>query len=216
MKIALIGATGYVGSALLTELLSRGHEVTALVRHPEKLTPATGLTAKKTDILELNELTKQLQGHDAVMSAYSGFAGGNAETVAYEHHVAGTINIMEATRKAGIKRILMVGGAGSLQVGPGIDLLDTPQFPDEWRTMAKATREALHVARKEQQLDWTFLSPSAYLKPGKRTGKFRLGLDDLLVGENGASEISVQDYAMAMVNELEHAKHSRKRFTVGY
>ena len=216
MKIALIGASGYVGSALLTELLQRGHQVTALVRRPEKLTQYPGLTAKKTDVLELNDLIFQITGHDAVLSAYSGFAADVPETEAYDQHIEATIKVIEAVRHAGVKRLLLVGGAGSLKVAPDLDLVDSPSFPAQWKTMALAARAALNVVQQEQELDWTFLSPSAYLKPGERTGKFRLGQDDLLVGANGESEISVQDYAVAMIDELEQPKHSRKRFTVGY
>lgn len=216
MKIALIGATGYVGSALLAELLARGHQVTALVRHPEKLTVQAGLTAKKVDVLSLNELTNQLKGHDAVISAYNGFAANVPDAVAHDQFIKATNNIIEATRNAGISRLLMVGGAGSLKVAPDLDLLDTPVFPAQWKNMAIAARAALNIIRNERELDWTFLSPSANLKPGERTAKFRLGLDNLLVAENGESEISTQDYAVAMVNELEQPKHSRTRFTVGY
>jgi uncharacterized protein len=212
MRIALIGASGFIGSAILKEVLSRGHEVTALVAHPEKLAPAPGLTKMGADVLDQAKLAAQLKGHDAVISAFSGHAQGDI----FGYYVKGIRSIIGAVKDADVQRLLVVGGAGSLEVAPGVQLLDTPGFPDMYRASAEGAREALKLLREEQFLNWTLLSPSAVIAPGERTGKFRLGTDQLLVNEKGDSRISVEDYAMAMVDELERPAYSRKRFTVGY
>ena len=128
----------------------------------------------------------------------------------------GTTAIIAAVKKAGVKRVLWVGGAGGLEVKPGVQSVDTPEFPKDWKQGSLATREALNLLHKESGLEWSFLSPSADLSPGQRTGKFRLGRDQLLKDENGNSRISTQDYAMAMIDEVEKPKHIRQRFTVGY
>lgn len=212
MRIALIGATGFIGSAILKEVLSRGHQVTALVAHPEKLAPANGLTPVGTDVLEQGKLTAQLKGHDAVISAFSG----HAQEDTYGYYVRGIQSIIAAVKDADVQRLLVVGGAGSLDVAPGLQLLDTPEFPEAYRPTAEGAREALKLLREEQFLNWTMLSPSIMIAPGERTGKFRLGSDQLLVNDKGESSISVEDYAVAMVDELEHPSHARRRFTVGY
>ena len=212
MNIVLIGASGYVGSALLEEALARGHQVTALVGHPEKLAARPQLTALKTDALDTATLAGQLRGHDAVISAFSG----HAQTDVYDYYLRGMRSIIAATRASGVPRLLVVGGAASLEVAPGVQLLDTAEFPAQWRETAAGAREALNLLRAEEELDWTFLSPSAYLEPGARSGQFRLGGDQLLIGADGQSRISLQDYAVAMIDELEKPAHSRRRFTVGY
>lgn len=213
MKIALIGATGFVGSAILKEALDRGHEVTAIVRHPEKLPAHAKLHAKKGDVYDAEEVTRLVSGHDAVISAFNpGWTNPNL----YEDQVRGTTAIIAAVKKAGVKRVLWVGGAGGLEIKLGVQSVDTPEFPKDWKQGSLATREALNQLRKESGLDWSFLAPSADLSPGQRTGKFRLGTDQLLKDENGQSRISVEDYAMAMINEVEKPAHMRQRFTVGY
>jgi putative NADH-flavin reductase len=213
MKIALIGATGFVGSAILLEALQRGHEVTAIVHHPEKLTPHPKLHARKGDIYNEDEVAGSIAGHDAVISAFN---PGWRNPDIYNLQVKGTRAIIAGVKKAGIKRLLFVGGAGSLEVKPGVQALDLPGFPAEYKQGALATREALNLLRQEPGLDWSFLSPSADLSPGQRTGKFRLGKDQLLKDANGQSSISTQDYAVAMIDELERPAHIRQRFTVGY
>jgi len=212
MNIVLIGASGYIGSALLDEALARGHLVTALVGHPEKLTARPGLTALQTDALDTAALAGRLRGYDAVISAFSG----HAQAEVYDYYMRGMRSIIDAAKAAGVPCLLVVGGAASLEVAPGVQLLDTPEFPAEWKATAAGARAALDLLRAEPTLDWTFLSPSAYLEPGTRTGQFRLGGDQLLVGADGQSRISLQDYAAAMIDELEKPAHSRKRFTVGY
>lgn len=212
MQIALIGASGFIGSGLRKEALARGHQVTALAGNPAKLAPAAGLTVVKADVNDTAALAGLLKGHDAVLSAFSGHA--QADTQAY--YLAGMRSIIAAVRQAGVARLLVVGGAGSLEVAPGLQLLDTPQFPDMYRPTAEGARQALQLLRAEDSLNWTMLSPSAVIAPGERTGQFRLGGDQLLADAKGDSRISVEDYAVAMIDELEKPAHARRRFTVGY
>ena len=212
MKIALIGATGFIGSALRNEALARQHQVVALVGHPEKLTATEQLTPVAADVLDLTGLTAQLKAVDAVVSAFSGHA--QADT--FDYYMTGIRNIIAATKEARVPRLLVVGGAGSLEVAPGLQVLDTPDFPAAYKATAEGARQALGLLRAEPSLDWTMLSPSAVIAPGARTGQFRLGADALLVGADGKSAISVEDFAIAMIDELERPAHSRRRFTVGY
>lgn len=202
MKVALIGATGHVGSELLKELVRRGHAVTAIVRNPEKLPPATNVIAKKGDVFDTAGLTELLKGHDAVISAVH-FTASDPQ------------KLMDAVKAAGVKRYLVVGGAGSLEVTPGVALVTTPGFPAEYKDEALKGGDFLALLRQENGLDWTFLSPSALLFDGPRTGIFRLGKDQLLSNDKGSS-ISVADYAIAFTDELEKPAHSKQRFTVGY
>jgi len=213
MKIALLGATGFVGSAILNEALDRGHTVTAIVRHPEKLPQRTGVVAATADVADEARLVQLFTGQDAVISAFNpGWKNPNL----YDEQVRGTASIIAAIKLAGVRRVLWVGGAGGLEVEPGVRAVDMPDMPDWVRPGSLATIDALASLRKEPTLDWSFLAPSANMHPGERTGKFRLGGDRMLVGANGKSEISVQDYAVAMIDELEHPAHVRQRFTVGY
>jgi putative NADH-flavin reductase len=213
MKIALIGATGYVGAAILQEALNRGHEVTAIVRNPGKLPAHAKLHARKGDVYNEDDLARLVAGHDAVISAFN---PGWSNPDIYNQQIKGTGAIINGVKKAGVKRLLSVGGAGSLEIKPGVQSVDLPGFPAEYKQGALATREALHMLRQETALEWSFLSPSADLFPGERTGRFRLGADELLKNERGESRISVQDYAMAMIDEVEKPRHIRRRFTVGY
>jgi len=209
MKVVLYGATGTIGRCILNELLARGHQVTAVVRDPSKL-EGTGATVVAGDVLSSVSVAETAAGADAVVSAY-----GPPQT--------DTGLLLEAMRsfiaglkQAGVKRFLMVGGAGSLAVAPGVELLDDPSFPAEWRPIALAHRNALELL-KTADLDWTSLSPAAWIAPGVRTGKFRLGQDELITDPaTGKSHISAQDYAIALADELETPQHIRKRFTVGY
>jgi hypothetical protein len=202
MKVALIGATGMIGSRILAELARRGHSVAAIVRHPEKVPELPGVVAKQGDVYDEPGLAALLKGHDAAISSVHFTASDPAKLIA-------------AVKASGVKRYLVVGGAGSLEVAPGVKLIDTPQFPALYKAEAAAGGAFLDLLRKEAALDWTFLSPSAVIAPGERTGKFRLGVDQLLVTDKGSS-ISAEDYAIALVDELEKPAHSRGRFTVGY
>lgn len=203
MKIALIGATGFIGSRLLAELAARGHQVTAIVRNPEKVPAQAGVTPAKGDVFDKDGLAALLAGHDAVISSVHFSASDPALLLA-------------AVRQSGVKRYLVVGGAGSLEVAPGVKLFDTPEFPAAYLTEAKKGGTFLDLLEQENGLDWSFLSPSALIAPGERTGKFRLGKDQLLVDADGKSAISAEDYAIALVDELEKPAHIRQRFTVGY
>jgi len=202
MKVALIGASGQAGSRLLAELARRGHQVTAIARHPEKIAAASGVTAKKGDVYDKAGLASLLKGHDAVISS--------VHFTASDPHI-----LIEAVHASGVKRYFVVGGAGSLEVAPGKRLIDTPEFPAIYKAEAAKGAEFLDLLRGIKDLDWTFLSPSAMFVPGERTGKFRLGKDQLLANDKGSS-ISFEDYAVAAVDELEKPAHVRERFTVGY
>ena len=208
MKIALIGATGFVGSEVLKELLSRGHQVTALARTPAKLPAQPGLTVVKADALDAAQVAAAVEGHDAVVDSYN---PGWSEPRIHDVFLQGTRAIVD-----GVKRVLIVGGAGSLFVAPGVQLVDTPHFPAEYKQGALAAREALNQIRAETALDWTFLSPAALLAPGPRTGKFRIGADELLMDGDKPAGLSVADLAVAIVDEIETPKHIRKRFTAAY
>lgn len=203
MNIALIGVTGRVGSRLLAELLRRGHHVTGIARDTSKLASQPGLVLKNGDADQPAQLAPLLAGHDAVFSALK-FATTDAAA------------LIAAVKQAGVRRLLVVGGAATLEVAPGHILLDAPGFPAAYRPEAEGGRRFLDRLRGERELDWTFLSPSAEFAPGERTGSFRVGGDALLTDANGKSWISMEDYAIAFVDELETPKHSRQRFTVGY
>jgi len=203
MNIALIGVTGRVGSRLLAELLRRGHRVTGIARDTCKLAGQPGLVLKNADADQPAQLAPLLAGHDAVISALK-FATSEAAV------------LLAAVKQAGVRRLLVVGGAATLEVAPGQVLLDTPGFPAAYRLEAEGGRRFLDTLRGEHDLDWTFLSPSAEFAPGERTGSFRVGGDALLTDAGGKSWISMEDYAIALVDELETPKHLRQRFTVGY
>jgi uncharacterized protein len=213
MKVAIIGASGQIGAFIRDEALARGHHVTAIVRHPEKITvPDPLLTVVKADILK-DKVDGLVKGHDAVISAYNpGWDNPNI----YDDEIEGYKRIIGGVKKSGIKRLLVVGGAGTLEVSPGVTVLDTASFPQQVKKGVLATAEVLSMLRKEKELEWTFLSPPASIAPGKRTGHYRLGKDQLLKDKEGESKISTQDYAVAMLDELERPQHIRERFTVAY
>ncbi len=212
-KIAIIGATGFVGNAVLKEAVSRGHEVTALVRHPEKVEKHANVTPVQADVFDTGALAGLLAGHDLVISAFNpGWSDANIR----ENHIRGSRSIAEATQKAGIRRLVEVGGAGSLEIKPGIQLVDTPDFPAEWKEGALGAREALNELRGNEDLDWTFVSPAILLQPGERTGKYRLGGDQPVFDAKGESRISVEDLAAVIVDEAEQGKHIRQRITAAY
>lgn len=213
MKIALIGASGFVGSAVLNEALQRGHSVTAIVRHPEKLAPHAQLTPRKGDAYDAAAIAQAVEGHDAVVHAFN---PGWGEARIRELFIEGTKAIFAGVRQAEVKRLLVVGGAGSLYVAPNLQLIDTPDFPAEYKEGAEGARQALDLIRQEHDLDWTFISPPALLEPGERSGRFRIGGEQLLMDGDHPARISVADLAVAIVDELEQPQHLRQRFTVGY
>jgi uncharacterized protein len=214
MKIALTGATGFVGTAVLNEALNRGHRVTAIARNTSKIVITdNNLILKNADVYNTNELASVIAGNEAVISTFnSGWTNPNI----YEDFIRGSESIQAATKKAGIKRLLIVGGAGSLEIKPGVQLVDTPEFPAEWKRGAQAARDYLNVLKKETDVDWTFLSPAIMLHPGERTGNFRLGTDQPVFDDNGKCEISVEDLAVALLDELEKSQFVKRRFTLGY
>jgi hypothetical protein len=213
MKIVLLGASGFVGSAILKEALDRGHQVTAVVRNQGHLNPTGELTIKIADVYDSGALAALIIGHDALISAFN---PGWKDPNLYADQILGTTSILKAVKSASVKRVLWVGGAGGLEVKPGVRVIDAPDFPAAIKPGSLATIEALDQLRHESALDWSYLSPSANMTSGARTGQFRLGGDQLLVDSCGHSKISVQDYAVAMIDELEHPAHIRQRFTVGY
>jgi uncharacterized protein len=213
MNIALIGATGFVGSKVLTEALSRGHKVTAIVRDVSKLQAREGLTTVVGNATDAATLATQVKGHDAIVSAYNGERGTPGFAQSY---IAGTRAVIAAAKQSGVNRVLWVGGAGSLFVAPGVQLVDTPQFPEEYRLEARTARDALNIFRDETQLAWSFVSPAPLLVPGQRTGSFRLGGDQVLMDGDKPGSISVDDLAVAIVDELEKSAHVRERFTLAY
>lgn len=213
MKLVVIGATGYVGSAILIEALQRNHDVTTIVRDPEKLTPHLRLHARGSDVFNEEELAGIVRGHQAVISAFN---AGWKNPDLYNQQLRGTRAIINGVKKAGLSRIVFVGGSGSLEISPGLQSVDSPSFPEEYKAGALAMRDALRMLESETALDWTVLSPSADLVPGQRTGRFRIGDHELLRDANGESRISLQDFAMAMLDEVEQPHHVRRRFTVGY
>jgi uncharacterized protein len=219
MKIALIGASGFVGSKILAEALERGHQVTAIVRHPEKLDASQkNLTVKKADVLQVDELAKILAGHDVVISSFNP-ARGVAGPEVYEKHVVGHKAIIGAAKKSGVKRFLGVGGAASLKTPENIELIDSPQFPaayEAFKPGIRGTRELYYLLKQEPSLDWVFIAPSVVIAPGERTGKFRIGKDHVLYNDQGESKISLEDYAVGLVDEMEHPKHHNERITIGY
>lgn len=203
MNIAVIGASGNAGSRITSELAGRGHAVTAIARHPERIAVLANVTAKGGDVMDEAGLAKLLAGHDAAISSVHFTASDPALLIA-------------AAKTSGVGRYLVVGGAGSLEVAPGVRLVTTPSFPAQYKAEAEKGAAFLDLLRAEKELNWTFLSPSALFVPGERTGKFRLGKDQLLTGADGKSWISFEDFAVALADEIERPAHLRTRFTVGY
>ena len=211
MKIAIIGASGNIGSRVMKEALSRGHDVTGISRNTSKITEKNSkLKLINCDIFNPSELVKHLENKDVVISAYA---------PAFENVgqlVDATNTLIDVAKKAKVKHLIVVGGAGSLEVAHNALLLDSPQFPDAWRPIARAHKEALHLYEAEKSLNWSYAHPAAVIEPGSRTGKFRLGSNQLLVDVQGNSKISIEDFAIALLDEAEIPKHIQKRFVVAY
>jgi putative NADH-flavin reductase len=213
MKIVLYGATGMIGQRILREALQRGHEVTAIAHDPSSLAPQANahLRVETGDILDANSVAAAVAGYDAVISAF-GPRGDAMGTLATAAHA-----LIDGLTRARVRRLLVVGGAGSLEVAPGVMLMNSPGFPDAWRGIAEAHTAALEVYKSEGgALEWSYLSPAALIEPGERTGVFRRGGDQLLTDAEGNSRISAEDFAVALLDELETPQHVRQRFTVSY
>jgi putative NADH-flavin reductase len=203
MKIAIAGASGRAGSCITAELARRGHSVTAIARNPDKIAKLPNVTAVSGDANDRAELARLWAGHDAAVSSI--------------HFLASDVeSLIGAAKDSGVPRYLVVGGAGSLEVAPGVRLVSTPNFPAQYKAEAEKGAAFLDRLRREKELNWTFLSPSALFDFGSRTGKFRLGGDQILVDSSGKSWISFEDFAVAMADEIERPAHIRARFTVGY
>jgi putative NADH-flavin reductase len=202
MKIAIIGVTGRVGSRIAAEARARGHAVTGIVRTGDATAP-TGVALVQGDATDPVALAGLIAGHDAVVSAAN-------------FRILKAAPLVEALRKAGVKRLLVVGGAASLEIAPGQILLDAPGFPDAYKTEAVPGKAFLDDLQGVGDLDWSFLSPAIEFVPGERTGTFRLGGDQLMRDAAGRSWISMEDYAIAVIDELEVPKHLRERFSIAY
>lgn len=202
MKVAVLGASGRAGSEITKELAARGHAVVAVARKPEAIPALSGVTPVAGDASDSAALAEIIKGSDAVISAL--------------HHDVTAETLLSALKAAGVPRLLVTGGAGSLEVAPGVRLIDTPDFPEAFKPYALPGVAFLDDLRDETQIDWTFFSPPALIEEGPRLGAFRTGGDQLIVDDKGDSKISFADYAIAMVDELEQHKHGRARFTAAY
>lgn len=212
MKLALFGATGMIGQRILREALQRGHDVTAIARDPSGVTAQNSTLQTITgDILDPQSVAQAVAGQDVVITAY-GPGSGDPQTL-----VTAARSLIAGLQQACVKRLVIVGGAGTLEVAPGVQLLDTDKLPKEWMPLVLAHRDAFNVYKSEGgALDYTYFSPAALIEPGERTGKFRLGGDQLLTDAEGNSRISAEDYAVALVEEAENPQHIRQRFTIAY
>jgi putative NADH-flavin reductase len=213
MKIAVFGAGGNIGSRIVDEALRRGHFVTALVRNPVTYNPANkpDLKVARADIFDSQEVETGAFDHDVLVSAYSNTHGAPASTI-YEV----VVPLLNGVRQANVKRLIIVGGAGSLEVAPGVQLVDTPEFPEAYKAVALAHRQALKLYQNEAEVEWTYVSPAAEIAPGERTGTFRTGTNQLIADAQGKSFISMEDFAVAILDEIEQPKQAREQFTVGY
>ncbi|OXB11605.1 histidine kinase [Flavobacterium plurextorum] len=213
MKIAIIGATGFVGSAILNELADRKHNISAIARNPKDNTNATWIAA---DIFNVDALAEALKGHDVVVNAFNpGWTNPNI----YDDFLNGSKAIQEAVKKSDVKRFITIGGGGSLFVAPNLQAVDTPDFPKEYYAGATAARDYLNILKEEKDLDWAFFSPAFEMHAGTktgRTGKYRLGLENPVFNDEQRSILSVEDLAVVIADEVENPKHHQVRFTAGY
>nr|BBH92772.1 3-beta hydroxysteroid dehydrogenase [Thermogemmatispora argillosa] len=215
MKLVVFGATGNIGQRIIQEALNRGHEVKGVARHPERLNLShPRLSLEAGNVLDSADVARLVKGYEAVISAV-GPSRQEAEDPRMVVQAAQAL--IEGLKRAGVKRLVVVGGAGSLEVAPGLRLMDTPDFPPGWRPIASAAAEALEVYRQQgADLDWTYFSPAAFIEPGQRTGRYRLGTEQLVTDEKGESRISMEDYAVALLDEIEQPRFVRQRFTAAY
>lgn len=217
MKVALVGATGFVGTAILRELTDRGHQVIAIARHPEKLTIKSPLIHPvAADVMDKDQVANAVKGSDIVVSAYN---SGWTNPKIYEDFLTGSRAIQGGVKAAGVKRYIVIGGAGSLEIKPGLQLIDTPQFPAEYKPGAGAARDYLGELRHETELEWTYFSPAILMNhdtSGVRKGHYRLGLDNPVFDAEGKCVLSVEDLAVVIADEVEKPRHIRQRFTAAY
>ncbi len=217
MKVSLIGATGFVGTALLKELTDRGHTVVAIARNPESLKDKSPLIHPAAgDVQDAKQVAALVKGSDAVISAYN---SGWTNPKIYEDFLTGSRAIEAGVKLSGVKRLIVIGGAGSLEIKPGLQLIDTPQFPAEYKPGASGARDYLNELKKDKELDWTYFSPAILMNhdtSGTRKGHYRLGLDNPVFDAEGKCVLSVEDLALVIVDELEQPRHIRQRFTAAY
>ncbi|WP_292010237.1 NAD(P)H-binding protein [Chryseobacterium sp.] len=215
-KVAVIGATGFVGSHVVKELVDRGYQVEAVVRDASKVQQSDKVIAKSLDVNNVDELAESLKGNDAVISAFNaGWTNPNL----YNDFITGAENIEKAVEKSGVKRLIVVGGAGSLYTPDNTQLVDSPDFPAEIKPGATAARDYLNEIKNNKVLDWTYFSPAIEMHQGTagvRVGKYRTSLETPVFDENGRSVLSVEDAAVALVDELEQNNHIKARFTAAY
>jgi uncharacterized protein len=209
LKVVLYGATGKAGSVILNELVDRGHTVVAAARTPEKVQKLKNISTVQDDLSDPAKIASIVKGVDAVVSAYGPPPDDTSQII------GATDRLVKGVEQAGGPRLIVVGGAGSLFVAPGVTVRESGHVPKEWIPIADAHIQVLKNL-KQSSIDWTYFSPAGFFEPGQRTGKFRLGKDDLIVDAQGNSRISFQDYAIALVDELENPQHRRDRFTIGY
>lgn len=216
MKVAVIGATGFVGQNLVEEFRNRGHQVVAISKKEASVAKKKNVTTINVDVNDPVALTSVLKGSDVVISAFNaGWTNPNL----YNDFLIGSKNIQQAVKKADVKRFIIIGGAGSLFIAPNTQVVDTPNFPKEYHAGATAARDYLNSIKEEKELDWTFFSPALEMHPGittGRTGSYRLGLENPVFNTEGRSSLSVQDLAVVIADEIENPKHSQVRFTAAY
>lgn len=214
-KVAIIGASGFVGSNLVKEATDRGLEVTAIARNVEKIN-VENISKVAVDVNQVNELSEALKGHDVVISAFNaGWTNPNL----YNDFIKGSESIQQAAKQAGVQRMIVVGGAGSLYANENEQLVDSPDFPADIKPGATAARDYLNILKEEKELDWVFFSPAIEMHPGVtigRTGKYRLGKDQPVFDENMVSKLSPEDVAVVLIDEIEKPKHHKERFTAAY
>ena len=215
-KVAVIGATGFVGTQVVKELANRGYFVNALARNTSKIEESENVKAVTADIYNTSELAEILKGNDAVISTFNpGWTNPNI----FEDFLKGAESIEKAVEESGVKRFIVVGGAGSLYIAEGLQLIDTPEFPAEIKPGAEAARQYLEMIKKNEVLDWTFFSPAIEMHQGTagvRKGTYRTALENPVFDENGRSVLSVEDVAVALVDELENNQFVKQRFTAAY
>jgi putative NADH-flavin reductase len=210
MNVVVYGATGNSGSEIVKELLRRGHKVTGVARKVESLKDQAGVTAKTDDLENVDRIAEVIQGADVVVSAYQP-PSDNTDAL-----IEVTKRELEAVKKAGVPRLIIVGGAGQLEVAPGVTLIKSGYLPAEYMPIALSHEKAAQVLKESSGVNWTYIAPAAYFVPGERTGKYRTGTNNLVSDEKGESRISFADYAIALVDEIEKPKHERALFSVGY
>lgn len=215
MEIAIIGGTGFIGSKLVKEAASRGHSILAISRNIKQGAFPDRVTAVRVDVFDTDALAETFSGSEVVIHSFR-IPKSFSIQERVEQQKRGTASIIAAVRKVGIKRLLAVGGAGTLEIAPGVRLMDSYIFPEDWQGGAQSTALIKELLQDVTEFEWTSFSPPYNIVPGKRTGKFRLGRDKMICDETGLSRISVDDYAVAMIDELETPNNTGHRFTAAY